>query len=190
MICTRQSARKLAAIGIAALALSIAAAAAQAQQTPGVTGSEIRLGTWLPLTGPIAPYGIPQLAGIQAALQATNDAGGIKGRKLNLIHEDNAFNPQRTVAAARKLITRDEVFALVVPNGTPQTFAALDYVLGEAKVPLINPYAGAIEWFNPPRENLYGLQVPLELQARVGRSLGRQGRPQEDRGGPPDAGRQ
>lgn len=156
--------------------LALLAGGASAQQVPGVTDKEIRLGTWMPLTGPIAGYGIPQLAGIQAALQAANDAGGIKGRKFSLIHEDNGFNPQRTVAAARKMVTRDEIFAFVVPNGTPQTFAALDYVLGEAKVPLINPYAGAIEWYNPPKENLYGLQVPLELQARmIGRLVAKEG---------------
>lgn len=151
----------------ACLLLVLSAQPALAQQGPGVTDQEIRLGTWLPLTGPVAPYGLQGLAGIQSYLKMVNDAGGIKGRKFNLIAEDNNFNPQRTVAAARKLISRDEVLAIIAPNGTGQTAAALEYVLGEAKVPLINPYAGAKDWYAPVRENLYGAQVPLEDQAKI-----------------------
>src|SRR6202011_1985312 len=88
-----------------------------AQQTPGVTDKEIKVGAWIPLTGPVAPYGIPQRAGLEAYLNLVNDQGGIKGRKFSVVVEDNGYNPQRTVSAARKLVTRDEVFAFVNPNG-------------------------------------------------------------------------
>jgi len=149
---------------------------AWAQQGPGVTDKEIKFGTWMPLTGPIAAYGVPQRAGIEAYLKMINDRGGIKGRKFELVVEDNAFNPQRTVAAARKLITRDEVLALLVPNGTAQSAATFDYVLGEAKVPLLNPYAGAGDWYTPPRANLYGALVLYENQARaLGRWAAKEG---------------
>ena len=50
-----------------------------AQQTPGITDKEIRLGAWVPLTGPVAPYGIPQRAGMEAYLNMVNDQGGSKG---------------------------------------------------------------------------------------------------------------
>lgn len=159
--------RRFTSAGVAAAALSLGANVALAQQGPGVTDTEIKIGAYLPLSGPIASYGIPLLAGMQAAILLTNDAGGIKGRKFNLIYEDNKFNPQATVAIARKLVTRDEIFAFAVPMGTPATSAAMEYVLGEAKVPIINPYAGAAEWYKPPRENFYGVQVPLEAQAKV-----------------------
>ena len=161
-----QSVRKFAAAAVAVASFSLGSNAL-AQQGPGVTDTEIKIGAYLPLSGPIASYGIPLLAGMQAALNAANEAGGIKGRKFKLIYEDNKFNPQATVAIARKLVTRDEIFAFAVPMGTPATAAAMEYVLGEAKVPIINPYAGAAEWYNPPRENFYGVQVPLEAQARV-----------------------
>ena len=162
-----QFSRIFVAVGIAVSALALGVGSALAQQGPGVTDTEIKIGAYLPLSGPIASYGIPLLAGMQAALNAANEAGGIKGRKFKLIYEDNKFNPQATVAIARKLVTRDEIFAFAVPMGTPATSAAMEYVLGEAKVPIINPYAGAAEWYNPPRENFYGVQVPLEAQARV-----------------------
>jgi ABC-type branched-subunit amino acid transport system substrate-binding protein len=52
----------------------------------------------------------------------------------------------------------------------------MEYVLGEAKVPIINPYAGAAEWYKPARENFYGVQVPLETQAKaLGRWAGKDG---------------
>jgi branched-chain amino acid transport system substrate-binding protein len=153
-----------------AVALTLGIGTAAAQQGPGVTDKTIKIGTWVPLTGPIAAYGVPQRAGIEAYLKLVNDRGGVKGRKFELVVEDNAYNPQRTLAAARKLVSRDEVLAIVVPNGTAQSAATFDYLLNEAKVPLLNPYAGAPDWYSPPRANLYGGLVPYEFQAK---SLGR-----------------
>ena len=48
-----------------------------AQQSPGVTEKEIKLGTWMPLTGSLATYGVPHRAGIEAYLNLVNDRGGI-----------------------------------------------------------------------------------------------------------------
>jgi branched-chain amino acid transport system substrate-binding protein len=151
---------------VAPLVLCAAAALAQ-QQGPGVTDKEIKIGAWMPLTGPVAAYGVPQRAGMEAYLSLINDRGGIKGRKFNLIVEDNAYNAQRTVAAARKLISRDEVLAIVHPNGTANSAATFSYVLDEAKVPIINPNGGAEDWYNPARPNLFGAQVLYEAQASV-----------------------
>lgn len=156
------------AIACASLPMWLSPALAQ-QQGPGVTDKEIRLGTWIPLTGPFAAYGVPYRAGIEAYLNALNDKGGIKGRKIILSVEDNAYNPQRTVAAARKLISRDEVFAIAMPFGAV-TASSFDYVLGEAKVPMLNGYGSAMDWYNPPRDNLFGVMALYESQARtVGR---------------------
>ena len=154
---------------LACSALLLAASAAIAQQGPGVTDKEIRLGTWIPLTGPLAAYGVPFRAGVEAYINSVNDKGGIKGRKIVLIVEDNAYNPQRTVAAARKLVSRDEVLAIGMPFGAVSA-SAFDYVLGEAKVPMINTYGSALEWFNPAKENLFGAMPLYENQAR---SIGR-----------------
>ena len=164
-------------IGLAtAITLVFGTGSTLAQHSPGVTDKEIKFGAWMPLTGPIAIYGVPQRAGVEAYLNMINDRGGIKGRKITISIDDNAFNPQRTVAAARKLITRDEVLAIVVPNGTAQSAAAFDYVLGEAKVPLLNVYGGSADWYSPPRANLYGALAPLENQARtIGRWAAKDG---------------
>lgn len=149
---------------------------ALAQQGPGVTDKEIKLGSWMPLTGPTAAYGVPHRAGIESYLNMVNDRGGIKGRKFSLIVEDNAMNPQRTVAAARKLVSRDEVLAIAVPFGTAQSTAAFEYLFAEAKVPLVNPYGGAADWYNPVKESLFGALVLYENQARaIGRWAAKDG---------------
>ncbi|MBC7657733.1 MAG: ABC transporter substrate-binding protein, partial [Frankiaceae bacterium] len=130
----------------AAALLSLGNAPALAQQGPGVTDKEIKLGTWIPLTGPFAAYGVPYRAGLDAYINMVNDKGGIKGRKITLVVEDNAYNPQRTVAAARKLISRDEVLAIAMPFGNVSA-SAFDYVLSEAKVPMVNPWGSSLDWY-------------------------------------------
>ena len=162
-----------AALACATVTLGITPAIAQ--QGPGVTDKEIRLGTWIPLTGPLASYGVPFRAGIDAYLNMINDKGGIKGRKVVLTVEDNAYNPQRTVAAARKLISRDEVLAIAMPFGAVSA-SAFDYVLGESKVPMVNPWGSALEWFTPVKENLFGVMALYESQARtIGRWTAKDG---------------
>ena len=162
------SRRKLIVVAMAACgALALASGASFAQQGPGVTDKEIKIGAWIALTGPIAVVGVPQKAGFEAYINMINDRGGVNGRKINWIVEDNAYNPQRTVAAARKLVTRDEVLAIVSSLGTAQSLAAFPYLLDEAKVPFFFAYAGLKDWWYPPREDLYGLFVNLENQARL-----------------------
>ena len=153
----------IAASGLLALGIGDALA----QQGPGVTDKEIKLGSWMPLTGQVAAYGVPHRAGIEAYLNMVNDRGGIKGRKFSIVVEDNAYNPQRTVAAAKKLVSRDDVLAIAVPFGTAQSAAAFEYLLSEAKAPLVNPYGGAADWYSPVKENLFGALVLYENQARA-----------------------
>lgn len=141
-----------------------------AQAGPGVTANEIKLGSWQPLSGPVSIYGVPVRAGADAYFNLINDQGGIKGRKIKWIVEDNAFNPQRTVAAARKLISSDEVLAIAIAFGTGPSAAAFPYVLEQEKTPFVTPYAGAQDWFSPPRPSLLSAQVLYENQASaVGR---------------------
>jgi branched-chain amino acid transport system substrate-binding protein len=148
-------------------AMTLGATTAHAQGSPGVTDKEVKIGAWIPLTGPIAVVGVPQKAGFEAYINMINDRGGVNGRKITWVVEDNAYNPQRTAAAARKLVTRDEVLAIVHANGTAQSLAAFPYLLDEAKVPFFFAYAGLKDWWYPPRQDLYGLFVNLENQARL-----------------------
>jgi branched-chain amino acid transport system substrate-binding protein len=146
------------------------------EKVPGVTDKSIKIGAWLPLTGPIAAYGISQQIGMNTYFKMINDLGGVNGRKIDWLVEDNVYDPQKSVAAARKLVEQDGVFAIVGANGTAQTAATFPYLLNEAKVPIINVLGGAQDWWNPVKPNLFGVQVVYENQARaLGRWAAKEG---------------
>ncbi|MCX5063236.1 MULTISPECIES: ABC transporter substrate-binding protein [unclassified Streptomyces] len=125
----------------------------------------IRIGAWFPLTGAVASFGIPERAGADAYFKSVNARGGINGRKIDWIVKDNAFDPQQTVQVARRLVDQDGVVAIVGANGTAQSQATFPFVLGQRKVPVLNPLGGDASWYEPPREGLYGLQTLYEDQA-------------------------
>lgn len=126
---------------------------------------EIKIGAWMPLTGAVAASGIPQRAGADAYFKMINDKGGIKGRKVNWVVRDNAFDAQQTVQIARELVGQEKVVAIVAANGTAQGEATFPFVLQQSKVPILNPLGGAANWYNPPRAGLYGTQTLYEDQA-------------------------
>lgn len=87
----------------------------------GVSDKEIVLGTHMDLSGPVAA-GMPHLRnGMQMRLDEINEAGGIGGRKLRMVVEDNGSQPQLAVRAVDKLIRSDDVFAIVNPLAPART---------------------------------------------------------------------
>ena len=87
-------------------------------QAAGVTDTEIVIGTHIDLSGPAA-IGMPPLRNsMQMRIDEVNAAGGIHGRKIRLIIEDNASAPQQAVRAVQKLIKSDGVFAILNPFGS------------------------------------------------------------------------
>ena len=110
---TKLTRRSAIAAGLAASAILPARA-----QVQGVNAGEIVLGTHLDLSGPVAA-GMPALRfGMQYRIDEANAAGGINGRKLRLVVEDNGSQPQMAVRATNKLIQQDQVFAIVNPFGS------------------------------------------------------------------------
>lgn len=135
-------------------------------EAPGVSPTEIKLGSWTALTGNLAVYGVPGVAGLTAYYNHINDQGGVKGRKIRLLTEDNQYNSQQTVTAARKLVGSDSVFAIQGAFGTGPGTAALPYLTQES-VPYVLPFASDLKWFVPPRPLIIGAQVPFEDQCWV-----------------------
>ena len=76
-------------------------------------GSPIKLGTLTPLTGAGGPYGPVMASTVKAVLDEINAAGGVLGRQLQLVSEDDQTNPEAGVRAARKLIDVDKVSAIM-----------------------------------------------------------------------------
>jgi ABC-type branched-subunit amino acid transport system substrate-binding protein len=123
---------------------------------PGVTKDRIVIGSYLPLQSGLAAGATQLRDGASAWFEHTNDQGGIHGRKIEWIVENDSYNPQQTAAVVRKLIDRDGVFAIVSTLGTATNLAVLPF-LAQRKVPLINP-AGGHEKLNAPSDpNVFGL---------------------------------
>ena len=121
----------------AALALSCSARAEN-----GVTADMIVLGQAAVFSGPAAQLGIQMRNGIKAYLNYVNDKGGVYGRKIELVTEDDHYEASAAQAASRKLIEDDKVFALIGYVGTPTGVEHLK-VIEPAKVPLVGMFTGA-----------------------------------------------
>jgi branched-chain amino acid transport system substrate-binding protein len=76
------------------------------------------------------------------AVEEVNAAGGINGRKLKLVLEDNGYDPKKAVLASQKMIERDKIFAMIGPMGSPTVLAAQD-VLFDAGVLQLFPLTAA-----------------------------------------------
>ncbi|HEV7259185.1 MAG TPA: ABC transporter substrate-binding protein [Bosea sp. (in: a-proteobacteria)] len=76
-------------------------------------GAPIKIGTLTPLTGAGGPYGPVMVKAVKAVIDEVNAAGGVLGRKIELISEDDQTNPEAGVRAARKLIDVDKVSAIL-----------------------------------------------------------------------------
>ncbi len=131
--------------------------AAAATKIPGVTEDTILIGTFQALSGPAAPIGVGVKKGLESYLNYVNEQGGVHGRKIKLIVEDDGFQPSRTVAAVKKMVEQDEIFAIVGGLGTPTGLAVMDYVL-EKQVPFVYQGSGASVWADPPKKYYFPVQ--------------------------------
>ena len=131
----------------AALAVAVTPALAQKKYGPGASDTEIKLGQTMPYSGPASAYGTIGKAQL-AYFKMINDAGGINGRKINLISLDDGYSPPKTVEQVRKLVEQDEVLALFQTLGTPPNSAIHKYVNAK-KVPHLLLATGATKWADP-----------------------------------------
>ena len=137
----------IAAVVAAALGLIGTNAAAQKKYGPGASDTEIKLGQTMPYSGPASAYGT--IGKLHAAyFKMINDAGGINGRKINLISLDDGYSPPKAVEQVRRLVEQDEVLALFQTLGTPSNSAIHKYVNAK-KVPHLLLATGATKWSDP-----------------------------------------
>ena len=138
------------------LSAAILAQAADAQEVRGVTKTEIILGMHTDLSGPAATYGVSSSNAVKMRFDEVNEGGGIHGRKIKLIVEDTQYQVPRAVQAGNKLITRDHIFAMVAPLGTPMNNALFKEQF-EAGVPNLFPLSAARSMYLPfNRLKFYG----------------------------------
>jgi branched-chain amino acid transport system substrate-binding protein len=135
----------------------IVASIGSAAADPGVSGDKIVFGQAAALEGPAAALGLDMRTGILAAFEEANKAGGVKGRKLELISIDDGYEPNKSIEATKKLIDESKVFALIGSVGTP-TSAATQPIAAQAGVPFIGPFTGAEFLRNPFQSNVINIR--------------------------------
>ena len=146
--------KKLWRKGFAALFLVFFNTSIQAQ-TPGVTNNEIVIGLFGPLSGPLVAYGVDPLNAARMVYDDINAKGGIHGRKIRLVIEDDKCNPNELVAVVKKLITVDRVFLLHGGSCTAAIAAAQEYVVRE-KVPYVMLNAAGDNAVFPATRYMFG----------------------------------
>lgn len=110
---------------VVAASAVVAVASSGAALAQRVTDTEIVLGSHLDLSGPTAA-GMPMLRNaMQMRIDEANEAGGVNGRKLRLVIEDNALQPQQAVRATQKFINQDKVFAIINSFGSGPNAASV-----------------------------------------------------------------
>jgi branched-chain amino acid transport system substrate-binding protein len=133
--------------GAAAAALTATAGSGRAENAPGVTDTEIKIGQTMPYSGPASAYGvIGRTEG--AYFKMINEQGGINGRKINLISLDDGYSPPKTVEQVRRLVEEEKVAFLFQTLGTPPNTAIRPYC-NENKIPQLFVSSGAAKWNDP-----------------------------------------
>ncbi len=135
----RVCARRLRSIGIASLTLLAACGGEHAADRQG-----IKVGFFGALTGPTATFAISGKNGAMLAVAEINAAGGVLGKPIVLLSEDDRGEAAEAASAVSKLITRDHVVALIGENASSRTLAAAP-IAQSYKVPMISPSSTNVE---------------------------------------------
>jgi branched-chain amino acid transport system substrate-binding protein len=121
---------------------------------PGITDTEIVIGDVEPLTGPPALLGVAASIGHKIAIAEANNAGGINGRKIKYLLEDDGYVTARTIQCAKKIIEVDKAFAMLGMSGSGQSIAVMP-VLEKAGIPTVIDVAPVKFLWEPARKNVF-----------------------------------
>jgi len=128
---------------------------AQAQSEPGITDKVIKIGMFSPMSGPAMAYGFDVINGARMWYDKINREGGIYGRKIEVVLEDDRCNANDLVAAVKKLTEQDHVFLLNGGSCSVAVMGAREYV-ERARIPLLMLNASGDGALYPPSPYLYG----------------------------------
>ena len=153
---------------LAALAaLAAAPTLALAETTPGVSKSEIVVGSIQDLSGPLVSFGKPARDGMVMRVDQANAAGGVFGRKIRLVVEDSAYDTKKAVLAADKLISSDKVFAVVGTLGAAPAVGTVDAIVDSGALHLF-PLTAHRAMFEPFHKLKFAAYTPYPESTRFG----------------------
>jgi branched-chain amino acid transport system substrate-binding protein len=129
-----------------------------------VAQAPIKIGVIEPLSGPVAASGNYVRMGAEIARDWINSRGGINGRKVELLIEDNKSDPKEAASAAEKLIVRDKVPAIMGAWGSSMTLAAMPK-LEEYGVPMVVETSSAATITKRGNPWIFRISPPSEMEA-------------------------
>ncbi|MGF6709077.1 branched-chain amino acid transport system substrate-binding protein [Luteibacter sp. W1I16] len=161
---------------VAALMMSVVFLVPARASEQGLTASRIRLGMVNAQTGAAAGLGQGMRSGAMAVFDDINANGGIHGRQIELLVDDDAYEPDQAIDATLKMIEDKKVFALFGFVGTPTANAVLP-IVKETNTPLIGVFSGAMVLRQPVVPEVFNIRASYddELDVLVTRFI-------EDRG--------
>ena len=135
--------------------LMTASIAYAADAVRGVTDTEIVIGTITDLSGVTAVQGVNNSDAVRMAFVEANEKGGVNGRKIKFIAEDNQYMIPRAVQAMNKLLNNDNVFLTIDDGGTPMNDANMPAQFAK-NVPNMFPLTAARSMYEPYNRLKFG----------------------------------
>lgn len=158
--------RRITHIALGVLLAAAALQVAQAQEVPGVTKNEIKIGSFGSLTGPTYLYGKLTMNGVDAVFAKVNEAGGVNGRKLVLVREDDRCDPATAIAAVKKLIFEEKVFAIIGGGCSNAALGARPEIIKD-NVPFLVFASVADGISDPVAKNIYSTMTTSSIESRA-----------------------
>ena len=149
-----------------ALRFALAAAGTMVLSGAGSAQDTIKIGVTQPLTGAFAASGNYVTQGAQIAAEEINKAGGVLGKKIELIIEDNKSNPTEAVATAEKLIVRDKVPVMMGAWSSTLTLAVMPK-LEEYKVPMLVETSSSGKITTSGNPYIFRISPTSEMEAKA-----------------------
>jgi branched-chain amino acid transport system substrate-binding protein len=147
----------------------LAATVAMAQEVPqdGVYADRIDWGVLMDLSGPTSASQSIWVAGLQDRIRKTNEAGGVHGRRINVLAEDNRFNAATDRIAFEKLVGQTPVIA-ISGMGTSASQVALAPTIKAGKVPIVATYTSTKALSEPVSPMVYNGFCGYKEMAQAG----------------------
>lgn len=150
-----------------AAALAVLPASVRAQSAPGVSRAEVVVGSIQDLSGPLVSFGKPVRDGMVMRVEQANSAGGVHGRKIQLVVEDSGYDTKKAVLAGDKLINSNKAFAVVGTLGAAPAVATIDAVVDSGALHLF-PLNSQRSMFDPFHKLKFAAFTPYTESTRAG----------------------
>lgn len=132
-----------------------------AEVSQGVTDTEVLVANCAGTSGALSTVGVPFNAGIEAYFKMINDAGGVNGRQIRFIHQDDEADPTKAVTCAQTMVEDEKIFAFVGHFYTGSIVATYDYITDQG-VPMVYYASGVNTLFNENATGKDRLSFPVQ----------------------------